>query len=581
MCMHTLRQVLLVFIVSGWSSILLAEADIEVFIEGIDKALEQNVRLFISIEQQKDHVLLDEGRLRRLHQKAPQEIAHALQPYGYYRPLVQSELSKSASNRWKAVYQIDPGPAITIAEFNLWVNQEAQADAVFRHFLNNLPLKSGDVFLHQKYESIKTGLLRLASERGYFDARFTEHRVEIDLQMYEARVQLFFMGGQRYVFGDVNISGDVLEQELLQRYIGFDKGSPYELDQLIGLQHALNDSDYFQTVEISPGQPDSSTLEMPVNLTLMPRKDNLYSFGLGFGTDTGVRTRLGWEKPLINQQGHKFNSELKVSEIGNSLSAFYTLPVLNPRTDSLVFSIGLVNEETDTSDSRLQTLGVSLNRIRGEWRETLSLEYQQEDFTVADISDSSSLLLPGIRWSRIWGSGLVYTLDGIRLDISLQGAAEKLLSDVDFFQLNTGIKFIQRIGAINRFIVRGSVGSTWTDEFDALPSSVRFFAGGAQSVRGYAYKSLGPEDDDGDVEGGRHLMVGSIELEHSFSGKWGVALFVDSGNAINDFNDELQNGAGFGLRWKSPVGPVRIDLASALSRRGDPWRIHINIGPDL
>lgn len=579
--MHTTGRVLLALITCIWSSLLLATIDIDVLIDGVDNHLEQNIRLFISIEQQKGHALLDEGRLQRLHQKAPKEIALALQPYGYYRPLVESELNKLADNSWQAVYKIDPGPAITITEFNLQVNQEVEADGEFRHFLNNLPLKEGDVFLHREYESIKTGLLSLASERGFFDARFTEQRVEIDLEKYQARVHLFFEGGQRFMFGDVNISGDALDMQLLQRYIGFEKGSVYQLDELLSLQHALNDSDFFQTVEVSPGQPDSSTHKIPVNITLTPRKDNRYSFGLGFGTDTGARTRLGWEKPLINSRGHQFNSELKVSEIGNSLSANYTLPVLDPRTDRLVYSVGLVNEETDTSDSKIQTVAVSLNRIRGEWRETFSLEYQEEDFTVADISDNSTLFMPGIRWSRIWGSGLVHTLDGIRLDIGLKGAADKLLSDADFFQLKTGLKFIQPLGAGNRFIVRGSLGSTWTDDFDVLPSSVRFFAGGAQSVRGYAYKSLGPENDSGDVEGGKNLLVGSIEYEHSFNGKWGVALFVDSGNAINNFNDELETGAGFGLRWQSPVGPLRIDLASAVTRRGEPWRLHINIGPDL
>jgi len=577
----TVVRSFVLLIICAWSSELLAETDIDILIQGVDKHLEQNVRLFISIQQQKNHALLDEGRLRRLHQKAPREIALALQPYGYYRPQVHSELHKSDDNRWQAVYQIDPGPAITITEFNLRVNPEVQTDIEFSKFLNNLPLKPGDVFLHQQYESIKTGLLRLASERGYVDAFFAEHRVKIDLDKYEARVQLIFEAGYRYKFGDAIITGNVLEPELLQRYINWEKGSEYQLDKLISLQHVLNDSDYFQTVEISPAQPDSSTHQIPVNLTLTPRNKSLYSVGLGYGTDTGARARFGWEKPLINAQGHQVNTELDISEIGNSLSAHYSIPVLNPRTDRLIYSFGLIDEETDSNKSRVQTVGIGLNRIRGEWFEKLSLEYQQEDFTVADISDQTRMLLPGVSWSRIWGTNFINTLDGIRFDISIKMATEELLSDVGFFQLKTGIKFIQPVGKQNRFIVRGSLGSTWTDEFDALPSSVRFFAGGSQSVRGYAYESLGPQDDDGDVEGGKNLMVGSIEFEHSFKGKWGVAIFSDGGNAINDFNDDLEVGAGLGLRWKSPVGRVRIDLANAITQDGEPWRIHINIGPDL
>jgi translocation and assembly module TamA len=110
---------------------------------------------------------------------------------------------------------------------------------------------------------------------------------------------------------------------------------------------------------------------------------------------------------------------------------------------------------------------------------------------------------------------------------------------------------------------------------------VRFFTGGAQSVRGFSYQSLSPKDSQGAIIGGSHLVVGSIEFEHSFSDKWGAATFYDVGNALDNFSDKLERGAGLGMRWRSPVGPIRIDLASAISRDNKPWRLHISIGPDL
>ena len=369
--------------------------------------------------------------------------------------------------------------------------------------------------------------------------------------------------------------------DLLQRYISFDRGTPYTLGQMIDLQQALNDSDYFKSVEVSPGQPQVESTEIPVSVILTPRKRHRYSFGLGYGTDTGARTKFGWEIPRLNSRGHKFNTEAKLSEIGYSLSAYYRVPVLNPRTDQMVYSAGVVNETTDTSESTIRTLGASLKRSRRDWRESISLNYQQEDYVIADESGDSTLLMPGISWSRTWGKNFIYTVDGLRFDIALRGASDKLLSDTSFWQLQSGIKSIHPLGQHNRIITRGSLGSTWTDAFEQLPSSVRFFAGGAQSVRGYAYQSLGPLDDSDEVVGGKHLMVGSIEFEHSLNGKWGIALFYDAGNAIDDFSDDLERGAGFGFRWNSPVGPIRIDLASALTQDGRPWRLHINIGPDL
>jgi translocation and assembly module TamA len=176
---------------------------------------------------------------------------------------------------------------------------------------------------------------------------------------------------------------------------------------------------------------------------------------------------------------------------------------------------------------------------------------------------------------------LIHTLDGLRLDIGMRGASKQVVSDTNFFQLQGGIKGITPLGNHNRLIARGRLGATRTDEFHLLPSSVRFFAGGAQSVRGYAYQSLGPKDAAGKVVGGKYLMVGSVELEHSFNAQWGMALFYDGGNAIDNIEDKLERGAGFGVRWQSPVGPVRIDLASAVTRDGKPWRLHITIGPDL
>ncbi len=558
-----------------------AQINVKVDINGVSGDIASNVRLFLSVEQQKNHALLSEARLRRLHKKAPKEISDALQPFGYYRPSIESKLTQPASKQWLASYTINPGPPLPIGQFNFTISEEMRNDPEFQLLLQKLPLRSGGVFNHLEYEKLKADLARLAAERGYFSARFVEHRVEIDLDKYEARVNLNYDGGPRYRFGEMILKQDVLDPALLRRYIPFEKGSPYNLAELIDLQQALNDTEYFQSIEVSPGQPQVDTFEIPVNVMLKPRKRHQYSIGLGFGTNTGARTKFGWQVSPLNAHGHRLDTEAKVSEIGYSVSARYRVPVLNPRTDQIVYSTGIVNEKTDSSDSTVKTIGVSLNRTRNTWRESIYLNYQQEKFVIADDRGISDLLIPGVNWSRTWGQDVIYTIDGLRLDIGLRGASKQLLSDTDFFQLQGGIKAISPLGRHDRIIASGRLGATWTQEFNQLPSTVRFFAGGAQSVRGYTYQSLGPKDANGEVLGGQYLVLGSIEYEHSFSSKWGVALFYDAGNAIDNLDDKLERGAGFGLRWKSPVGPVRIDFANAISRDGHPWRMHINIGPDL
>jgi translocation and assembly module TamA len=581
MWMFNRQRLLLALLACCYSTALFAQTSVTVAIHGVDKELAENVRLYLGIEQQKGDALLSEARLRRLNAKAPQEIANALQPFGYYRPVIKSALTQPSPGHWQASYSIEPGPPLPIGEVDFKLSTEMSQDPAFQALTRKLPLRKGKAFNHLEYENFKASLAKLAAERGYFDARFVEHRVEIDLKTYQAHIHLHYDGGPRYRFGEVVLKQDVLDPTLLQRYVPFEQGSPYTLIQVIDLQQALNDSDYFQTVEVSPGQAQAETREVPINVTLTPRKPNRYTLGLGYGTDTGARAKFGWEKPRLNRHGHRLSTEAKISELGYSVGAHYRVPMHNPRTDQLIYSAGVVNEKTDTSDSTVRTIGVSLNRNRRAWRESLSLNYQKEEYVIAADRGVSTLLMPGANWSHTWGRSLIHTLDGLRLDIGLRGASKQVISDTNFFQLQGGIKGITPLGQHNRLIARGRLGGTWTEEFHQLPSSVRFFAGGAQSVRGYAYQSLGPVDASGKVVGGKYLMVGSVELEHSFNGKWGIALFYDGGNAIDNIDDKLERGAGFGVRWQSPVGPVRVDLASAVTEDGKPWRLHINIGPDL
>lgn len=558
-----------------------AQVPVSVEITGISQDLEANVRLFLSIEQQKAHPLIIEGRLQRLHKKAIQEIAAALQPFGYYRPLVDSSLVKSDTGQWRATYAIDPGPPLSIAEFNFTINPEMAQDPEFADILRALKLQTGAAFNHLEYEEFKASLAKLAAERGYLDAKFIEHRVEIDLDRYVARVYLNYAGGTRYRFGEVVLRQNALDEEQLLRYIPFEKGDFYTLDKLIELQQVLNDTYYFQIADVSAGQPVAGSNEVPIEIALTPRKKHRYETGLGYGTDTGARARFGWLIPRLNKSGHRFNTDIEISEIGYSAVANYRVPVFNPRTDQIIYSVGESRKKFEDTDSTLRSAGVSLIHSRGEWRETLAINYQQEDFVSGDDAGDSTLLIPGISWSRIWGSSFINVLDGLRFDLSLRGARESWLSDTDFEQLRGQVKFISSLNPENRIIVRGEFGTTSTSDFEQLPSSIRFFAGGAQSVRGFKYQSLGPTDNNGAIVGARHLVAGSIEYEHYFNERWGAAVFFDVGNAIDDLRDDLEKGAGFGFRWKSPIGPVRIDLASAISRDGNPWRIHINIGPDL
>jgi len=568
-----------------YTSTILAQDYIYVEIHGVSSEFEQNIRLFLSIEQQREKSGMNEARVRLLHKKASKQIERAIQPYGYYQPTIESKLSKglteSGAEQWLAVYTVNVGRAVIIDEYDFKINDAMELDPEFQKIIKKHSLYSGEVFNHVKYDKFKNDLALLAAERGYFNAKFTKHQVEIDLESFTADIKLHYEGGKRYRFGDVYLKQDVLNPDFLQRYIPFKKGDDYTFSAMLELQQALSDSDYFRTVEVSPGEVLQDKDDISVTVLLTPRKRNRYNVGVGYGTDTRARAKFGWEIPQLNKLGHRIKTEAKISELGYSFSAQYKVPVLNPRTDQLIYSTSIVNEQTVTSENTVRTIGVSLSYSRDKWREAIALNYQEEVFFIANQHDRSRSLIPGVSWIRIWGDDFINIFDGLRFDFSLRGASEEWFSDTNFVQAQGSLKGINPIGENNRLIAYGKLGSTWVDDFNDLPKSLRFFTGGSTSVRGYAYESLGPVNEGGEVVGGQYLMVGSLEFEHSFTKKWAAAIFIDAGNAINDLDDKLARGAGFGVRWRSPIGPVRLDLANALSRDDRPWRLHITIGPDL
>jgi translocation and assembly module TamA len=167
------------------------------------------------------------------------------------------------------------------------------------------------------------------------------------------------------------------------------------------------------------------------------------------------------------------------------------------------------------------------------------------------------------------------------LSLELRAATDAVLSDTSFLQAIARGKWIWSSPRGRRFLVRGDIGVTAQSDFADLPASVRFFAGGDNSVRGYEFDALGPVDAAGQVIGGSALATGSFEFEQPLTARWSMALFVDSGNAFEGSHIDARTGAGLGARWQSPLGPIRLDLAHPLDDDTTRWRLHVSLGPDL
>lgn len=554
-------------------------AGLRVDVEGVDDELRANILALLTVHRERERADLSEAQIRRYFQRSEGEIRDALEPFGYYAPAIDSELRRTPDG-WRARYVIRPGAAVRFTEPDVGVVGAGAHEAELQRLVRRLDLRRGEPARHARYETAKTRLQQAAVALGYLDARYAQHELRIDAAALRAQAVLHLDTGPRYRFGAVSFDRAGLDDALLQRYAVIEPGDIYSDARLLELQRALEDSGYFMQVDVVPQRERARDLKVPVHVTLTPRLRHLYSAGLGFGTDTGVRGRLGWEHRRINRRGHRMQAELRASGIIQSLSTSYSIPLANPRSDRLEVTAAVLDEQSDAVDTRVQKLGVGRTRMYGDWREGLTLSYQREDFRLGLTDDTISLLLPGLSYAHVKADDRLLTRHGHALQFDARGATEALLSDVNFAQLGVEAKLIRSFGRNNRVLARAKGGTTWTDSFAQLPATLRYFAGGDQSVRGYGFEELGPRDASGEVVGGKHLLLGSLEYERRVRGDWGVAVFVDTGNAFNSIDEGLETGAGIGLRWRSPIGMVRLDLASAVSDdRG--LRLHFTLGPEL
>lgn len=257
-------------------------------VEGVEEGpLRDNIIGHLDINRFDGKAAPDETQLQWLHANAERQIQDALQPFGYYEPTIESTLNRTASG-WEAHYRIQLGRTLPIAAVDVRVLGQADEDPVFQKLLEKMPLVKGQVLDQSKYEQFKQNLEALATERGYFDARFTEQAIRIDLQAYQAAIHLHYDTGRRYRFGNITFQQDILSPKLLNRYPRFRPGDPYDANQLLTLQGDLNNSPYFSQVQVN-APPDPASATAPVTVETEMDKKRKYSVGLGYGTDTGAR----------------------------------------------------------------------------------------------------------------------------------------------------------------------------------------------------------------------------------------------------------------------------------------------------
>lgn len=526
---------------------------------------------------------LSERRLRRMHTAAEAEIQAALQPFGYYRPTINSSLTQK-EDLWTAIYDITLGTAVVVEDVSVQIDTlneslKAQLEKPDKETLEKR-IRVGERLLHQRYTQTKAQLLESAIDAGFLDARYSISELKIDPQAGQAFVNLVLETGEQYRFGDLEFDQSILRFDAIDLYIPFEKGDVFDTNKLITLQLALNDSGYFDQVEVTADRESASDLQIPIVVEAAASAPRQYTLGLGYGTDTGVRSKFGVEFRRINDRGHKVRTDLLLSEVKRSATATYEIPMGRAGADSLRFITQYEEERVGDGESERIVLGANYNDTWRGWQRRFYLNYSRENFQFGDNRRKVNFLIPGINLTYTKADNLLLPQSGYSWFIDVHGGTDAVISDTSFVQ---GRIVGQRVWSPSermRVLLRAEYGATNVNEFDLLPANERFFAGGDRSIRGFKYQSIGPNDDDGNVIGGTHLATGSLEVDYLVYKDIGGALFTDVGDAATSNDFEFERSVGAGLRWRSPVGMFRLDVGKPLTS-DIGVRLHISIGADL
>ncbi|PXX63763.1 autotransporter secretion outer membrane protein TamA [Pseudomonas sp. LAMO17WK12:I10] len=559
------------------SCAVLAQSELDVRVKPSNDELKANVEGYIGGVGDRD-----EEALLRFSRGAEEQARKAAQALGYYQPQISSEVKGGEKPR--LVLNIDPGEPVHLRNVTIRVDGPAASLKGFRVPRSD-QLKSGAVLNHGHYEDAKRLIQNQASRYGFFSGRFTRQKLAVDPQAGVADIELVYESGPRYALGKVSFAGDTpFDEDLLQRMVPFKAGTPYDSELIAELNQALQSSGYFEGVRVDAAPTAAAAEVIPVAVQLETRKPRTMGLGLGFSTDVGPRAKANWTRHWVNAQGHSYGWEAEVSAPRQNVGLFYDIPLDPPLTDKLRFAGGYQNEEIANTDtlSKLLTLGPEWHsKLPSGWQRVISLKWQREEYRLGDDSGLSTLLMPGISYSYLRSDNRIDPHNGYRLQFDSKVAKEGLGSDTNLLYGTVLLKGLTTVWNNHRFLGRVQFGGSATNGYKKVPPSLRFFAGGDQSVRGYDYQSLSPENSDGDRIGGRYMVAGSVEYQYSIAEKWRLATFVDQGNSFDKLElPNLKTGVGVGVRWVSPVGPIRLDLAHALDDDGG-IRLHFSMGPEL
>jgi translocation and assembly module TamA len=560
---------------------------VEIEVNGIEGDAQKNVEETLALPAGlvRDGVV-DQLWLKRFAGRAAQQARLALEPFGYYHAQVGVSIREVKPGRnYRLVVQVTPGEPVRVGEVAVELKGPGAGDRQLTRLAAGFPLAKGDVLLQTEYEHAKGNLQARAVALGFLDAAYTRHEIRIAPGELTARIRLTLETGARYFFDGVHIEGaGDYPEAYINRFVTFKQGEIFSSAKLAETQLNFTNSERFRQVVVTPEKEKAVDQRIPVLVQLTPAPRRSIRPGVGYGTDTGARFTVRYRDLNLFHLGHDLDLNLYAAERLQGFAGRYTIPSSRDIKSSTMFQLNLQQEDVDTYQTRLVAVEVDENRSfgRGELG-TAYVKVQQERFTIAGQTSGSRLVLPGFRFSKEYFDDPVRPRRGFRYAVDIRGTSQVIGSDSALGQMiaegNVLLPLPWRMG----LQLRSKLGGTMLlDPLSDIPPSIRFFAGGDQSVRGYGYQSLGPRDATGQVVGGRHLIFASAELERHLYKNWGVSIFHDVGNAFSDLNDiKLFQAFGVGAHYYTPVGGLNLSIAKPLDSGWTRYRIVFTVGFQL
>lgn len=515
--------------------------------------------------------------------RAPDEIDELLRPYlpeeagsprklqgllggilnteGYFSPRFEFHESDDGLQ-----LKLDPGPRTTIAAVDIAIDGDIAATARAK-LIDDWQLPVGQPFRQADWNDAKQQVLAELLAVDHAAAKLVDSSAEIDTETHAARLGVHYDAGPRYRFGELRYEGlQHYTPELIARYNrSVRPGEPYREDKLNALQATLQATPYFSSVraalDMSAEAGADGSVEAPVVLRLRERPGNTVAFGIGASSNTGARVEINYHTPDVFNQAWELDSGLRLEQ---KRQTAYTDVFLPPDERNRRNSVGLMAEATDIQGLRTAryAFGAQSVQQRGSVEQRLSINWQDERREADGIATATSrALVPNAMWTLRQVDSVLEPRHGFVLQVQLGGAAKAALSDQNFLRLHARYQHYFALGPVDTLTLRGEIGYTAADTRQGIPQDYLFRTGGAGSIRGYAYQSLGMREGSA-VLGGRYLGVLSAEVTHWLDEDWGIAGFVDAGDAVDDLKARTPAiGYGLGARWRSPAGPLGADLA--------------------